>query len=94
MSGVVGQSLEKRFHSIRMTARLADVPKGQGHALGPGMLTGMRAQGERDVVDSTCGVGRGVASCRPGLGKVLAHGADAIRRSVAVAVAAVVGAVT
>jgi len=41
VAGVVRQAIEQRFHCVRIAPRLADVPQGQSHALGAGVLAGM-----------------------------------------------------
>lgn len=75
---------------------LADVAQGQRNACGTRMLRRRRAQRQRDVVHAGAAA-IGVAGCLLGFAqrwrKLLADGADARGGAVAVAVAAVVGAV-
>jgi len=94
VAGIVRQAFEQRFHGIRIATGVSHVPQGQSHALGPGMLAGMGAQRERDVVHPAGGgvpLGRDLLLLRPRLAELLADGADPRGRSVAVAVAAIVG---
>lgn len=91
---IVWQTLQQLPTSAASSCRrLADVAQGQRDACGTRMLRRRRAQRQRDVVHAGSAAVRGAAGFAQRGRKLLADGADARGGAVAVAVAAVVGAV-